>query len=112
MTASSSLICLIFCLLSGHHLDFTAEELKNRYGSHDEYVAQVRSTMQQPVEDGYVLPLTRTLPSTRQRLRTSRADPFAGLAGFGEPQPLWLQSAHYQMCCAGRRVDLMPSTCT
>lgn len=45
----------IFCLLSGHHRDFTAEELKTRYGSHDAYVAQVSSATLQAVEDGYVL---------------------------------------------------------
>lgn len=46
----------VFCLLSGHHRDFTAEELKTRYGTHDEYVAQVRSAMQKAREEGYVLP--------------------------------------------------------
>lgn len=45
------------CVLGGHHRDFTADELKRRYGSHKAYVAKVRSAMKQVVDQGYVLPL-------------------------------------------------------
>jgi hypothetical protein len=44
------------CVLSGHHRDFTKDELKKRYGSHEAYVSQVRSAMKHVVEKGYVLP--------------------------------------------------------
>ena len=44
------------CLLAGHHRDFTAEELKQRYGSTQAYVKQVRTAMKQAREQGYVLP--------------------------------------------------------
>lgn len=46
----------LFCVLSGHHRDFTAAELKARYGTHDNYVAQVRSVMQKARQAGYILP--------------------------------------------------------
>jgi hypothetical protein len=46
----------LFCVLSGHHRDFTAAELKTRYGTHENYVAQVRSVMQKARQDGYILP--------------------------------------------------------
>jgi hypothetical protein len=39
----------VFCAISGHHSDFTAEELKERYRTHDDYVAQVRSAMKHRV---------------------------------------------------------------
>lgn len=44
------------CLLAGHHRDFTAEELKQRYGSTPVFVKQVRTAMRQVREQGYVLP--------------------------------------------------------
>ena len=43
------------CILSGHHQDLTREELKKRYGTHDNYVSQVRSAMKLVREKGYVL---------------------------------------------------------
>lgn len=43
------------CMLSGHHRDFTKEELKKRYGSHKAYVSQVRATMKRAREQGYIL---------------------------------------------------------
>ena len=43
------------CLLAGHHRDFTAEELKLRYGSTQAYTSKVRAVMQQAVAQGYVL---------------------------------------------------------
>lgn len=46
----------VFCTLAGHHRDFTATELKARYGSHDRYVAEVRATMTAAAADGYILP--------------------------------------------------------
>lgn len=47
----------VFCGLAGHHRDFTQSELKQRYGTHKAYVAQVRSAMKQVVDQGYVLPI-------------------------------------------------------
>ena len=44
------------CVLAGHHRDYTADELKQRYGSKKAYAHQVRAVMQQAVADGYVLP--------------------------------------------------------
>lgn len=44
------------CLLAGHHRDFTAEELKQRYGNHQTYVSRVRAAMQQVMAQGYVVP--------------------------------------------------------
>lgn len=44
------------CVLSGHHRDLKASELKSRYGNHDGYVSLVRSTLRQLRETGYVLP--------------------------------------------------------
>lgn len=46
----------LFCVLSGHHRNFTAAELVTRYGTHDNYVAQVRSVMHKARQDGYILP--------------------------------------------------------
>lgn len=43
------------CVLSGHHRDHTAEELKQRYGSHPAYVAAVRTAMGEARRRGYVL---------------------------------------------------------
>lgn len=43
------------CLLAGHHRDFTAEELKQRYGSPQAYASKVRAVMQQAAAQGYVL---------------------------------------------------------
>lgn len=45
-----------FCKLSGHHRNYTTEELKLRYGTHDNYVTQVRGVMRQARLDGYILP--------------------------------------------------------
>ena len=47
----------MFCVLAGHHRDFTTAELKTRYGSHDAYVAKVRAATTEAEKDGYVLPL-------------------------------------------------------
>lgn len=44
------------CLLSGHHRDFTNEELKKRYGTHQAYVAKVRNVTEQVKKEGYLLP--------------------------------------------------------
>ncbi len=44
------------CVLSGHHRDLSADELKQRYGSTPRYVKQVRAAMKQLREQGYVLP--------------------------------------------------------
>ncbi len=44
------------CTLSGHHRDFTKDELKKRYGSHKAYVSKVRDAMKQVREQGYILP--------------------------------------------------------
>lgn len=49
----------LFCVLAGHHRDFTAAELKTRYGTHDAYVAEVRAAMTEAEKEGYVLPLDR-----------------------------------------------------
>ena len=46
----------IFCVLGGRHRDFTAAELKARYGTHEQYVAQVRAAMTSAEEQGYILP--------------------------------------------------------
>lgn len=46
----------VFCVLSGYHRDFTPEELRARYGSHDAYVAQVREVMSGLQSEGYVIP--------------------------------------------------------
>jgi Alpha/beta hydrolase domain len=43
------------CSISGHHRDHTADELKDLYGSHQNYVKQVRDTMKQAEKDGYLL---------------------------------------------------------
>lgn len=45
----------VACVLSGHHRDFTKEELKTRYGTHKAYVSKVKSATKQVVEKGYVL---------------------------------------------------------
>lgn len=44
------------CVLSGHHRNFTKDELKSLYGTHRAYVSQVRSAMKDVVKKGYVLP--------------------------------------------------------
>jgi len=44
------------CVLAGHHRDFTKDELKMRYGTHQAYVSQVRNVMTQAKENGYLLP--------------------------------------------------------
>lgn len=49
----------LFCTLAGHHRDFTAAELRARYGSHDRYVAEVRAAMTAAAADGYLLPVDR-----------------------------------------------------
>ncbi|MCT9137638.1 alpha/beta hydrolase domain-containing protein [Streptomyces violarus] len=43
------------CSLSGHHRDYTAAELKELYKTHQNYVAQVRDTMEDARNDGYIL---------------------------------------------------------
>ncbi len=43
------------CSISGHHRDYTEDELKDLYGSHQNYVKQVRDTMKQAEKDGYLL---------------------------------------------------------
>tara|TARA_R110000824_G_scaffold336_4_gene2034 strand:- start:91526 stop:92989 length:1464 start_codon:yes stop_codon:yes gene_type:complete len=43
------------CSVSGYHRYYTNEELRNIYGHHSNYVAQVREIMLQAVKDGYVL---------------------------------------------------------
>jgi hypothetical protein len=45
----------VFCVLGGHHRDYTAEELKARYGTHEAYVAQVKAALDPVVAAGYVL---------------------------------------------------------
>lgn len=57
-----------FCKLSGHHRDFTAAELKARYGTHDNYVAQVRSVMQKARQEGYILPFDEQAAITAAEL--------------------------------------------
>lgn len=61
------------CLLAGHHRDFTAEELKQRYGSTRAYVKQVRTVMQQAHEQGYVLANdARAAARGAERVRVAR----------------------------------------
>ncbi|PUB32027.1 hypothetical protein C8K30_101547 [Promicromonospora sp. AC04] len=43
------------CSVSGHHRDYTADELTARYVTHRNYVELVRDTMRQARRDGYVL---------------------------------------------------------
>lgn len=43
------------CSVSGHHREYTAEELKDLYGTHKNYVQQVRSVMNDARKDGYIL---------------------------------------------------------
>lgn len=49
----------VFCVLAGHHRDFTPAEMKARYGTHTEYVSQVRNAMIAAEKEGYVLPFDR-----------------------------------------------------
>lgn len=44
------------CQLSGHHRDFSADELKQRYGSRQAYAEQVRRVMSKASTERYVLP--------------------------------------------------------
>jgi hypothetical protein len=44
------------CLLAGHHRDFTATEIQQRYPSQQAYAQKVRSIMNQLAAQGYVLP--------------------------------------------------------
>lgn len=46
----------LFCVLAGHHRNFTDAELKKRYGNHQTYVSAVRTAMKQAEQQGYVLP--------------------------------------------------------
>lgn len=46
----------MFCVLAGHHRDFSDSELKSRYGSHQAYVSAVRAAMKRAERQGYVLP--------------------------------------------------------
>jgi Alpha/beta hydrolase domain len=43
------------CSVSGQHRYYTDEELKSLYGTHDNYVEQVRTTMHRAQKDGYLL---------------------------------------------------------
>lgn len=43
------------CSLSAHHQDFTTSELKARYGTHANYVKQVKATIEQLRRAGYLL---------------------------------------------------------
>jgi hypothetical protein len=45
-----------FCGPSGNHVDFTMEEMKQRYGSHEAYVAKVKAIVDANVRDGVILP--------------------------------------------------------
>lgn len=61
------------CLLAGHHRDFTAEELQQRYGSTQAYVKQVRGVMQQAHKQGYVLADdARAAAKAAERVRVAR----------------------------------------
>ncbi len=42
--------------ISGYHVDFTAEEMKQRYGSHEAYVAKVKAITDANVRGGVLLP--------------------------------------------------------
>ena len=44
------------CLLAGHHRDFTAAELQQRYTSQNAYAQQVRTVMKRLAAQGYVVP--------------------------------------------------------
>jgi hypothetical protein len=48
-----------FCVLAGHHREFTSAELKARYGTHEKYVALVSDAMKQAEQQGYILQLDR-----------------------------------------------------
>ncbi len=41
--------------MSGQHRYYTDEELKARYGTHENYVKGVRTAMHEAQRDGYVL---------------------------------------------------------
>jgi hypothetical protein len=43
------------CALGGHHRDYTAEELRQMYGTHRNYVAEVFASLREVVGQGYVL---------------------------------------------------------
>jgi hypothetical protein len=45
-----------FCGPSGNHVDFTAEEMRRRYGSHEAYVERVKAITDANVRDGVILP--------------------------------------------------------
>lgn len=45
-----------FCGPSGSHVDFTMEEMKLRYGSHEAYVAKVKAITDANVRSGVLLP--------------------------------------------------------
>ena len=46
----------VFCQLSGHHKPYTSAELKSRYGTHRNYVAQVLASSSATADAGYLLP--------------------------------------------------------
>lgn len=45
-----------FCALAGHHRPYTPDQLKARYGTHNNYVAQVFDAVQNVKGAGYLLP--------------------------------------------------------
>jgi hypothetical protein len=49
----------VFCTLAGHHRNLTNEELKARYGTHENYVRQVSEAMTEAAKSGYILPFDR-----------------------------------------------------
>lgn len=49
----------LFCVLGGHHADFSAAQLKSRYRTHSDYVGKVRTVMEDAVKAGWVLPYDR-----------------------------------------------------
>ncbi|WP_454852556.1 alpha/beta hydrolase domain-containing protein [Promicromonospora soli] len=60
------------CSVSGHHLDFTDDELVAMYGTHDNYVKLVRDTMREARMSGYVLEVDE-----KEAVRAARASDVA-----------------------------------
>jgi hypothetical protein len=56
------------CTLAGYHIDFTPQQMCERYGSHAEYVAQVQRVVNANVRDRVLLPeeAERTVSEARQ----------------------------------------------
>lgn len=46
----------LFCVPSGHHVDFTPAQLCQRYGNHAAYVSRVKAIINTNVRDGVLLP--------------------------------------------------------